>query len=203
MRTAGEYRAQALGILKGNWKMAVIYTLVVWLITYALMSVVKFTVKDDNVTVNFANLFMQFLTLPLGYALTRTFLGLGRGEEINIGTLLCGYNKQVWPTLILMYVYVILWMLLLIIPGFIKAYSYSMTPYILADDPEIKNNAAIEKSMAMMKGNKWRLFCLDLSFIGWILLGIITLGIGFLWVSPYMQQAHAAFYEDLKAKTAE
>lgn len=78
-----------------------------------------------------------------------------------------------------------------------------MTPYILKEEPEMKNNAAIEKSMVMMDGNKMKLFMLDLSFIGWAILCLFTFGIGFFFLQPYMQASHAAFYEDLKAQAVE
>ena len=84
--------------------------------------------------------------------------------------------------------------------GIIKSYSYAMTSFILKDEPEMKNNAAIEKSMAMMEGNKMKLFMLDLSFIGWAILCIFTLGIGLLFLQPYVAISRAAFYEDLKAQ---
>ena len=92
---------------------------------------------------------------------------------------------------------------MLIIPGVIKAYSYAMTDFILKDKPEMKNNAAIEKSMAMMDGYKMKLFLLDLSFIGWFILCLFTFGIGFFFLQPYIQVAHAAFYENLKESRLE
>ena len=75
-----------------------------------------------------------------------------------------------------------------------------MSYYILADNPQMSCNDARVTSMEMMKGNKWRLFCLWFSFIGWWLLSILTLGILFLWTIPYMQVATAAFYDDLKTR---
>jgi hypothetical protein len=102
--------------------------------------------------------------------------------------------------MLLQTVYTVLWSLLLVIPGIIKSYSYAMTSFILKDEPEMKNNAAIEKSMAMMEGNKMKLFMLDLSFIGWAILCIFTFGIGFLFLQPYVAISRAAFYEDLKAQ---
>ena len=93
--------------------------------------------------------------------------------------------------------YVILWTLLFIIPGIIAAYSYSMTPYILAENPEMSANDAISRSKELMKGHKWKLFCLELSFIGWNILCILTLGILVLWVEPYKHAAKAAFYRSL------
>lgn len=101
-------------------------------------------------------------------------------------------------TLFLRAVYTLLWSLLLIIPGIVKACSYAMTPYILYDNPKLQGNAAIELSMRMMRGHKMKLCVLYLSFIGWFLLCILTLGIGFLWLKPYVQASKAAFYEDVK-----
>ena len=89
-------------------------------------------------------------------------------------------------------------MLVFIIPGIIKAFAYSMTFYIMVDDKEIGANDAIEKSQKMMYGNKWKLFRLELRFFGWALLCILTLGIGFIWLIPYMQVTMVKFYDDIK-----
>ncbi len=97
-----------------------------------------------------------------------------------------------------MLVYIFLWTLLLVIPGIIKAIAYSQTFYILAEDPTISSEAAINKSMAMMDGHKMDYFVLMLSFIGWALLSILTLGIGFLFLMPYIQVTSANFYLNLK-----
>ena len=93
---------------------------------------------------------------------------------------------------------ILLLALLFVIPGLIKSYSYAMTFYIMADNPGIDGNEAITRSRQMMDGNKWRLFCLDFSFIGWIILCMLTFGILFFYVGPYMEAAHAAFYQSLK-----
>ena len=89
-------------------------------------------------------------------------------------------------------------MLLLIVPGIIAAYSYSMTFYILAEDKSISALDAIRKSKEIMKGNKWKLLCLSFRFFGWMLLAILTLGIGFIWLIPYMSVSFATFYDDIK-----
>lgn len=91
----------------------------------------------------------------------------------------------------------LLWSLLLIVPGIIKAYSYSMAGYLLSLDPDMNTGEAIRQSKELMKGNKWKLFCLQFSFIGWILLSLVTLGLGFLVVRPYMQIAITAFFDDI------
>ena len=87
-----------------------------------------------------------------------------------------------------------------IIPGIIKTYEYAIIPYILADDPEISSKDAFKKAKQMMKGNKWRLFKLEFSFIGWAVLCVLTLGIGMFFLIPYVNAAAAEFYVELKNK---
>jgi len=89
------------------------------------------------------------------------------------------------------------WMLLLIIPGIIASYRYALTFYIIADNPTIGAMDAIRQSKELMNGFKWKLFCLHCRFIGWSLLCVLTCGIGFLWVMPYMMVSAARFYDDL------
>lgn len=90
--------------------------------------------------------------------------------------------------------YVFLWTLLFIIPGIVAQYRYAMTPFIMAEHPELTASEAIRASKKMMDGNKWALFCLDFSFFGWALLCALTLNIGNLWLNPYRNAAYAAFY---------
>lgn len=92
--------------------------------------------------------------------------------------------------------FIFLWMLLLIVPGIVAAYRYSMASYIMAQNPDIGIREAVNRSKEMMAGRKWRMFCLDISFIGWALLSVLTCGIGFLWLIPYTSAARAAFYLD-------
>lgn len=98
-------------------------------------------------------------------------------------------------------VYVFLWSLLFVIPGIYAGYGYAMTPYILLENPNMTANEAITASKQLMDGNRFRLFCLEISFIGWMLLAILfTCGIGILWVVPYMEASFAAFYREIKAE---
>ena len=83
------------------------------------------------------------------------------------------------------------------IPGIIATYSYAMTEFILAEHPDLTASVAIAQSKEMMTGNRWRLFCLHISFIGWDILCAFTLGIGNLWLRPYKQAAEAAFYREI------
>ena len=96
--------------------------------------------------------------------------------------------------------YVVLWSLLLVIPGIVKAYSYSMTPFILAEHRDLTASRAIELSMQMMEGHKMELFILDLTFIGWKILAGLTLNLGYLALNPYTNAARAAFYRQLQAE---
>ncbi len=93
-----------------------------------------------------------------------------------------------------------LWSLLLVVPGIVKNYAYSMSFYVLADHPDMTQSDAREESERLMDGNKFRLFLLDISFLGWILLSLLTGGILLFWVQPYMQTAYVLFYKELKTK---
>lgn len=119
--------------------------------------------------------------------------------EPKVGTLFRYFPN--WKTTLcaalLQGLYVFLWSLLFIIPGIIASYSYAMTYYVLADDPGLSAREAISYSKDMMWGNRSRLFCLWFSFIGWELLGVLSFGIGMLWVAPYENMATAAFYREI------
>ena len=104
-------------------------------------------------------------------------------------------------TLFVRDLFLTLWTMLFVIPGLIKAYSYCMVPFIIKDNPELTATQAITRSREMMNGNKWKAFLLDLSFIGWWLLGSITCGIvNVFWTQPYELSTHAALYLELKNK---
>ena len=109
------------------------------------------------------------------------------------------YRRNI-GTLLVMGIKLALWSLLFAIPGIIKSFEYAMIPYILADDPEISSKDAFKKARAMMKGNKWRLFKLNFSYIGWDILCVLTLGLGTFFLLPYINAANAEFYAELKNK---
>lgn len=106
--------------------------------------------------------------------------------------------KGIVSTMFVMNVYNILWTLLFIIPGIVKAYSYRMVPYILGDNPNIAANEAITLSRKMMDGNKFEAFVLDLSFLGWYILGLLALVVGVLFVNPYYDATCAQLYLALR-----
>ena len=127
-------------------------------------------------------------------------LSIVREEETRVEVLFQGFKNfsTALVTYLLMILYIFLWTLLLIIPGIIAALSYSMTFYILVDEPGIKPSEALELSKSMMDGYKMKLFTLYLWFFLLALLCILTLGIGFLWLIPYAEITMATFYEDIK-----
>ncbi len=190
LKQNSELRAQAREALKGKWVMAAVAAVIFMAISAGLSSIPV------------VGVLIMLLTLPIAYGFAIVMLNVFKGGEIDLGVLFEGFNdySRILGTKVLQTVYTALWSLLLFVPGVIKQYSYAMTDYILKEEPELRNNAAIEKSMAMMDGHKMKLFLLDLSFIGWALLCILTFGLGFLFLQPYMQVSHAAFYADLKAQ---
>lgn len=137
---------------------------------------------------------------PIAAGLALVQLSALRGQQVEFGDMFKGFNNfgTTCGTGVLVAIYTILWSLLFYIPGIVKAYSYSMTFYILADHPEMKANEAITASRMMMKGHKWDLFVLDLSFFWWIVLASVTCGIAAIYVEPYMELSHASFYETVK-----
>ena len=205
MDSITNYKNRALSALENKWGNFVAITFVYGLII-GITQVLSGD-KDSPAILHLIGLVLFILALPLTWGYQTLFLGAVRGGEATAKDMFEGYNKELFSrvltTTLLYYVYVFLWSLLLLIPGCIKAYSYAMTPYILKDNPEMKNNAAIEESMRMMDGHKLELFLLDLSFIGWAILSILTCCIGFLWLTPYMNMARVNFYEDLKKASVE
>lgn len=205
MDSITNYKNRALSALENKWGNFVAITFVYGFII-GITQILSGD-KDSPAILHLIGLVLFILALPLTWGYQTLFLGAVRGGEATAKDMFEGYNKELFSrvltTTLLYYVYVFLWSLLLLIPGCIKAYSYAMTPFILKDNPEMKNNAAIEESMRMMDGHKLELFLLDLSFIGWAILSILTCCIGFLWLTPYMNMARVNFYEDLKKASVE
>lgn len=175
MRTSSELKAIAKESLKGNYGSAICAMLL-----YILVSMVPLCSP----------------AMQVGYCKFST--KLVRRESTDAATIFQGFSsfgKALWLYIIMAF-FIYLWSLLLIIPGIIKSLSYSMAPYILADNPEMTAREALRASKELMHGKKGKLFYIGLSFIGWYLLGCITMGIGFIWITPYMQTTIAAFYND-------
>ena len=202
MKTNQELKNAALAALKGNWKPAVLLTLIVSIIT-AIPSLLG---QGDNAGVMgiVSMLISICVVMPLSVGVYASFRKLYLGQEVKLVDDSFKVGFQNWKHnvggMLLMIVYVFLWMLLLIVPGIIKSFSYALVPYILTDKPELTAEEAINLSMKMMDGHKLDLFILSLSFIGWSILAIFTLCIGYLWLTPYIYTTMVAFYEDVKAE---
>ena len=187
MLRAKDFRAEARAALSGNWGVAILAWLIAGLILGAAGSTFVGTV---------------LLMGPMMVGMAAVFAMLVRRKKPEIVNVFDGFKNFVNALVggLLYTVFLCLWFLLFFIPGIIKSYSYAMTFYIMNDNPDMDGMDAITASRKMMNGNKWRLFCLDFSFIGWIILCMLTFGLLFLYVGPYMEAAHAAFYQSLKGE---
>ena len=145
---------------------------------------------------NFYSLAALIIGGPIALGFARFNLNLADRRNAEVAQVFSGFERFLDGFLmgLLLFVYVFLWSLLFVIPGIVKAYSYSMTPFILAEHPGMRPNEAITASRHLMKGNKWRLFCLNFSFIGWAILSALTFGIGSLFLRPYIEASTACFY---------
>ncbi len=195
MKQNYELRGDARKALFGKWGMMIIATVIYGVVVGA----VGYFAREKA---HWAySLLAVLVVYPLVYGLYNLALDVFRRCDEGIGGLFQGFRGNyvhVVLTLLLANIYIFLWTLLLIIPGIVKTYSYAMVPYIMKDHPDMCYDKAIDASMHMMQGHKGKLILLDLSFIGWILLCLLTAGLGFIVLVPYMSVAHAAFYEDIK-----
>lgn len=177
------------GIFKNNWLLMLLICLVA------------------DVLISVTGMFLIGLILvvgPITYGLCRCCVQRARGGEANLESLFDGFKDDFSQTVLLGFLsnlFIALWSLLLIIPGIVKTYAYAMAPYIQQDaEGEGKHwKTCLDASRAMMKGYKWKLFLLDLSFLGWYIVGALCLGVGILFVVPYHEMARTNFYEELKA----
>lgn len=196
MAPSYEYRRRARNLLENSiFSNSWLYLLLAIVILHAVISLSSFVVIGPL-------LLIGPVTIGLSaYLLTKLRSADHRND---FSTLLEGARNQVGDYVVLgllQQVFIFLWSLLFIIPGIVKHYSYSMCYYIKLDHPEYSSKQCLDESERMMNGHKWELFCLDLSFIGWCLVGALTCGIGSLWVSAYVKAAGVLFYDDLKRQT--
>lgn len=175
--------------LEGKWDIAIG--------TFVVYFVLTFFVQ----LIPFAGIIIGlFVNGPIAIGLVIFSLSLARNKKAKLEQIFEGFQdySRAVEAYILLFAKVFVWTLLFIVPGVIAALSYAMTYYILVEDPKIGAMEAIKKSIRMMEGSKEKLFRLNLRFFGLGLLCILTLGIGFLWLIPYMHVTYAKFYEDIK-----
>lgn len=210
MKTNQEYKNAALAALKGHWAPAVVCTIVYMLLaivpSLTLQLIDPAKVADGVFWTVYALvmgfMFLVLMPLQVGFYNAHKDLLANGDDPLTSNMFRIGFGRwghNMWGTL-LMGIFIFLWSLLLFIPGLVKSFAYMLTPFILVDNPELSANEAINLSQKMMKGHKFDLFFLELSFLGWILLGILTLGIGYFWLMPYIYASVAAFYQDVKAE---
>lgn len=192
MNNSSTIRGFARESLSGNWLNAILAYLIIAGITSVVSSA-------------YGAVFL--ITGALLFGLCQYYLTLIREKTGDFNLLFKAFSfsgqnlglfGKTLGVYLLMSLYIFLWLLLLIIPGIVAAYSYRIVFYLIIDNPEIGVSEALRKSKEMMYGYKSKLFCLDLSFIGWGLLCILTFGVGFLWLYPYMITSQTIFYEELR-----
>lgn len=223
--TYSDYRRIARENLSSNWGLSIGTAAIAWLLGGILVGStfipqLNFQFRGDNISLEeWVNLITTIGSTIGSGAISLNLLGLAQfiiGGVIQLGYaqyLLKQHNRanfefqdlfsqferfgQGFAQKFLRSLYVFLWSLLLIIPGIVKGYAYAMTPFIMAENPDMTANEAITASKELMAGNKFELFILDLTFIGWDILAALTLNVGHLALNPYKNAAYAAFYKDL------
>ncbi|MDD3662307.1 MAG: DUF975 family protein [Candidatus Pacebacteria bacterium] len=177
--------------LKGKWGLAILVFVVFTIIVSAVSAIPKA-----------GSIISLIIAGPFVLGVTIFSLSISRNQEAKFEQIFVGFNNfgKAVGAYLLMVLFIFLWSLLLIIPGIIAALSYSMVFYVLTDSISLSPKEALEKSKKMMYGYKWKFFRLQLRFFGLSLLCLLTLGIGFIWLIPYMQITFAKFYDDLKEK---
>ena len=217
-----QFKEHALRILKGHWKEAILVTLIASILGGAVSGTsFDITFGIDSEELQKLPSFITDLLIPYLIIVSpiATILGLAQfilGGMIQLGH--CKYLLKLHDGMdarledlfsesdrflngfllhLLISLFVTLWAILLVIPGIIAAIRYSQAFFLLCENPQMTPMEAINRSKEIMDGHKMEYFLLDLSFIGWIFLGALTLGIGYLWLSPYMSMAHACFYRNL------
>lgn len=220
MKHNQEYKNAALSVLKGNWERAILTAFVMMLVS-AVTNLMIFCVdylvqymdmicyeKEWLCPILYISivvdviLFVVFGLLPLTVAFVNSFSHMYSGLERNPLQYLKKESfvsmLRTSAAMLLMGLVTSVCSLALLVPGFIASLSLFLTPYLLKDNPELSIVETLRLSRKMMQGHKAQLFKLQLSFFGWIILNILTLGIGTLWLAPYMMTTMAAFYQDVK-----
>ena len=213
MKTNSEIRQEALALMKGNWGAGVGICLLLLLFSCSvsfISSFINVVAGDSAIALKLigeliTSLVSILVIYPMSFSLMMMFLHFVRNEEkLHIGGIFKGFSREYYGKSIglniLTAIFTLLWSLLFFVPGIIKSLAYSLAPYILADNPDLSPNQALNLSVEMMKGYKGKLFLIMMGYLGFALLSIIALCIPFLWLVPYYQAVMAKFYEEVKAE---
>ena len=162
--------------------------------------IAAFTIKAIFAMAILSFLVKVFLVNPIQVGCYRFFRKNAIDQTTGAGTIGEGFGNygHTFVTLLLRDVFLTLWTLLFIIPGFVMSYAYALVPYIIKDNPELSATEAIKRSKELMNGHKMELFVMDLSFLGWLILGAFTCNIlNIFWTNPYYNSSKAVFYLDI------
>ncbi len=208
------YKNAALSRLRGNWSPVLVATIVFVFLTLICSgsnliggSEGGMSLPVGNIlAMSGASIFLSVFVLSpanIGYVNAILLMYQTGNTDVTRNFWYYATNNYIHKLLgyLCMSIKITLWCLLFFIPGIVMSFAYAMTPFILQEQPKLSPWEASSRSREMMRGHKFDLFYLYLSFIGWAILSILSFGIGFLWLIPYMQMSVAAFYEDLKAET--
>lgn len=209
MSSISVLKDKALATLKGKWASFVGLTFIYMLISSLAGVGTNYgsrlfgsSFSNLGVVLTGAGIIATIILIPMQYGYVIAHLRSSRQDlPAEVGDLFIGF-KQFWKVLgamLLMTLIVFIGCIFFIIPGVILALAYALVPFLLYDEPELSIADTLKKSREMMNGHKGTLFLLYLSFIGWMLLGILTFFIGYLWLMPYMQMTEYKFYEEIKA----
>lgn len=224
--SSSEIRHYAYERLRGKWGIAILVSLVAGFLGAIETSAPSFNFSISNSSGNtsstqlaneqvviFIIIFVVAFILIMASAIALSILV---GHVVNVGyssfllnvvdenehkftDVFSGFRRYKSVVLVGLrtYITIFLWSLLFVIPGIIASYDYAIVPFLQVDHPEYSPKECMEKSKFIMNGNRWRLFCLEFSFIGWHFLAGFTCGVGNVWLTPYIQTARAVFYREI------
>lgn len=180
-----------------------------WLLALAACAIVSLIKAGIDAFLSVLSIFLLstvatiLLLGPLQYGLSYIFLKQARDHQpLQIGDIFRGFQDDFGGTFLIglmTNLFTFLWSLLLIVPGIVKAYAYSLAFYVKLDHPDYDWKACINESRRLMRGHKWEAFVLNLSFLGWWIVGALCLVVGTLWVAPYVEATKAQFYEYVRS----
>lgn len=206
-----DMKNKALQLLKGNWGSSVVIMICLFFFNTVLTSLLDIIYSggvdnwlDEEKSSSSIGSAISLLLVPLSVGIFWYYLDLARNtvQPVSYVFHIYGNGQQTLKIILTSFVqgiYVLFWTLLFIVPGIVKAIAYSQTFFILKDNPDMGINEAITRSREIMHGRKWQFVFLNISFIGWAFLSLLTFGIGFLWLTPYLYTSYALFYEEVSS----
>lgn len=201
-------KQKALSSLKGQWLKVILVTLIYFAVAKLLLVIIDialaliFNLDDNSLVINILNSVIPYLLMPFYVGFMWFYLALIRSGNPNKSSIFDTFkNKNIYFKILVgylgQYIFILLWSLLLFIPGIIKSIAYSQMFYLMKDYPEMTVGETLKESQKRMKGLKGKYFMMMVSFIGWGILAVLTFGIGLLWLLPYIEATRASFYQEL------